>query len=193
MRPKILLNQFKNESGRPTTADQITTPDLTGIAQGADLPVKLGHDHLRERHFYWEVFRLREAGTMRSCRHELQRLLTNSELDAYSASIQIQQPLVGLAFAYVERMVLDCFIEAIERVEIDSLKPVLGRLCDLFAISQIEQNAGWYMENGILSGHESQAITKLVDTICRELRPDAVALVDSFGIPDACLAAPIGL
>jgi len=29
--------------------------------------------------------------------------------------------------------------------------------------------------------------------LCAEVRPDAVALVDAFGIPDTSLAAPIGL
>ncbi len=32
-----------------------------------------------------------------------------------------------------------------------------------------------------------------VRRLCGELLPDAVALVDAFGIPDTCLAAPIGL
>ncbi|RMF01914.1 MAG: hypothetical protein D6772_04160, partial [Bacteroidetes bacterium] len=30
-----------------------------------------------------------------------------------------------------------------------------------------------------------------VDRLCAQIRPDAVALVDAFGIPDQLLAAPI--
>jgi hypothetical protein len=33
----------------------------------------------------------------------------------------------------------------------------------------------------------------MLNTLCEELRPDATAFVDAFGIPDAVLAAPIGL
>ena len=36
-------------------------------------------------------------------------------------------------------------------------------------------------------------VTRAVNDLCRALRPDAGELVDAFGIPDAVLAAPIGL
>jgi hypothetical protein len=36
-------------------------------------------------------------------------------------------------------------------------------------------------------------VTRVVNELCWAVRPDAVDLVDAFGIPDAVLAAPIGL
>ena len=38
---------------------------------------------------------------------------------------------------------------------------------------------------------KTKAIRKMVNQLCWEIRPDAVALVDAFAIPDSCLAAPI--
>jgi acyl-CoA oxidase len=70
--------------------------------------------------------------------------------------------------------------------------PLKG-LCDLFALEHLEQAKGWYLENGLMSGTESKAITRLVNRLCAQVRRDAIASVDAFGIPDACLAAPIAL
>jgi acyl-CoA oxidase len=101
--------------------------------------------------------------------------------------------LLDLAHAHVERVILERFDRMIATVQVQSLKPVLKRLCDLFALSEIEFNKGWYLEHGALTGLKSRAVTREVDTLCREIRQEAVHLVDSFGIPDSCLAAPIAL
>jgi acyl-CoA oxidase len=36
-------------------------------------------------------------------------------------------------------------------------------------------------------------VTRAVNDLCNEVRGDAEALVDAFGIPDEVLRAPIGL
>ena len=105
----------------------------------------------------------------------------------------MQRELLDLAHAHVERVILERFERIIATVQVQSLKLVLKRLCDLYALSEIESNKGWYLEHGALSGLKSRAVTREVDKLCREIRQEAVQLVDSFGIPDACLAAPIAL
>ena len=61
----------------------------------------------------------------------------------------------------------------------------------LWALWRIEQDRGWFLENGYLEGGKAKAIRALVNRLLAEVRPDALALVDAFGIPDNCLAAPI--
>ena len=113
--------------------------------------------------------------------------------DVYTAFTAMQRELLELAHAYVERVVLEQFVEAIGQIEDLPLKQTLTRVCCLFALWHLETNRAWYLENGVFSGAKSRAITRLVDKLCREVREEAVALVDSFGIPDSCLAAPIAL
>ena len=60
-------------------------------------------------------------------------------------------------------------------------------------MSHLEKGCAWFLENGLLSAARSRALTQTVDRLCAELRRDAVALVDAFGIPPECLAAPIAL
>jgi acyl-CoA oxidase len=56
-------------------------------------------------------------------------------------------------------------------------------LCDLYALSTIEADRGWWMEHGRLSSQRAKAIPREVDELRRRLRPIAVDLVDAFGIP----------
>ena len=65
----------------------------------------------------------------------------------------------------------------------------MKKLCQVFAISQIDKNKGWYLENGYMEGVKTKAIRKTLDQLCWEIRQDAVPLVDAFKIPDSCLSA----
>jgi acyl-CoA oxidase len=137
------------------------------------------------------MMRFRESTVLMACAEEFRDLATSK--DVYTAFTTMQRELLELAYAYVERVVLEKFVEAISMIDELPLKKTLTRVCRLFALWQLETNRAWYLETGVLSGAKSRAITRLVDQLCREVREEAVALVDSFGIPDSCLAAPIAL
>ncbi len=104
-----------------------------------------------------------------------------------------QNHLVQVSYAYVERIILEQFIGQIQRTEDQGCLAILKKLCQLFALSQMDNHKGWYLENGYMEGIKTKAIRKMVDQLCWEIRQDAVPLVDAFKIPDSCLAAPIGL
>ena len=70
-------------------------------------------------------------------------------------------------------------------------KNILDKLAQLYALSQIEKNKSWYLEDGYMEAVKTKAIRKMVNQLCWDIRPSAVALVDAFAIPDSCLAAPI--
>ena len=69
----------------------------------------------------------------------------------------------------------------------------MQRLLALFALHTIEDHAAWYLEHGFLEPAKVRAIRDELGALCAELRPDAVALVDAFAIPDNCLGAPIAI
>jgi len=149
--------------------------------------------HLLDADFQIMMFRFRESAALFSAAQEFHRLTSKKLLDQYAAFAHMQRELLDLAHAHIERVILEQFDRMIATVQVQSLKPVLKRLCDLFALSQIEFNKGWYLERGVLTGLKSRAVTREIDKLCREIRQEAVQLVDSFGIPDSCLAAPIAL
>ena len=148
--------------------------------------------HLRDSDFHCKAFRYREQDLVISAARRLKRRL-DSGMDSYQALIECQDHLVNLAQAYVERVILEQFIDGVAQVEDEALASVLGKLCNLYALSRIEVHKGWFLEHGYLEGNKTKAIRRQIDQLHRELAPDAVVLVDAFGIPDQLLAAPIAV
>ena len=138
-------------------------------------------------------FRFRESTLLLRAGGKFRRLTRHKAMDAYSAFIHLQPELLELAEAYAERQVLESFLEAVAHVPEQTLQRPLRKLADLFALYHLEKHKGWFLENGFMGGRRATAITSHVTRLCQEVRQDAVALVDAFGIPDQCLGAPIAL
>ena len=79
------------------------------------------------------------------------------------------------------------------RCEDPGSRAVLDQLCDLYALSTVEADRGWFQEHGRLSSTRSKATIKAVNALCAQLRPHAEALVEAYGIPDTALgdAVPV--
>ncbi|HEY3717327.1 MAG TPA: acyl-CoA dehydrogenase [Jatrophihabitantaceae bacterium] len=138
----------------------------------------------------WQVamFEWRERHLLETAARRLRA--AGASKDAFAAYTATQPHLLHLANAYADRLLLEAFMAGIETAP-ESVRPLLDRTCDLFALSTIEADRAWFAEHGRLSAHRSKAVIAAVDARCRELRPQASLLVDGFGIPDACITAPI--
>jgi acyl-CoA oxidase len=110
----------------------------------------------------------------------------------HEAAAQAQLALFRLAGAHIERVLLDQFALGIEQCAEPGVRDVLRSLRDLFALSVIEEARGWFLENELMAAAESRQLVCQVDDLCARLAPEAVALVDAFGIPEECLTSPIG-
>ena len=194
---KNLLSEFKDRLKKMRTAQLagfLLDQRLAAVAKrDPRFTFNISQSHLRDTDFQIVMFRFRESAALFSAAHEFRRLTSKMDLDQYVAFAQMQRELLDLAQAHIDRVILERFARIIATVYTHSLKPVLKRACDLFALSQIEINKGWYLEHGVLTGFKSRAVSRQVDKLCREVRDEAVQLVDSFGIPASCLAAPIAL
>jgi acyl-CoA oxidase len=148
--------------------------------------------HLLDPEFHLNAFSYRERDILTSAARRLKRHI-DSGMDSFDAFNVSQHHLVQVGFAYVERIVLQQFQLAVERTQDRGCRTVLKKLCDLFALSQLDKNKGWYLEQGYMEGVKTKAIRKLVNQLCWEIRQDAVPLVDAFNIPDKLLSAPIAV
>ncbi|MDT5135452.1 MAG: acyl-CoA oxidase, partial [Mycobacterium sp.] len=68
---------------------------------------------------------------------------------------------------------------------------VLNMVCDLYALSVIEDDKAWYIEHRYLSTDRAKAVTRAINERCRTLRPYAQLLVDGFGIPEQLRDVPM--
>ncbi|MEQ8904117.1 acyl-CoA dehydrogenase [Ekhidna sp.] len=148
--------------------------------------------HLLDAEFHLSAFRYREKDILTSAAKRFKKHL-DAGMDSFDAFNQTQYHMVNVGHAYVERLILEQFLEGISKVEDQQCKDALTKLCQLFALSQIEKNKGWYLEHDYMTGSKTKAIRKMVNQLCWEVRQDAVALVDAFNIPDNCLSALIAV
>ena len=152
---------------------------------------KTESDHLRSLDFHNSAFQYRADQMLLSAGRRLQRRIKEDDMEPFEAFVDVQDHLVQLARAEAERVILDRFADAIEDVSDEALLRTLNRLRELFALSRIEDDLDWFLEAGYVEGGKAKAIRGEVNDLCDELRPSAEGLVNAFGIPDACLAAPI--
>jgi acyl-CoA oxidase len=102
-----------------------------------------------------------------------------------------QDHVIKAAHAHVERIVLEAFVDKLAEVPAGPERDALALLCDLYALSCIETDRGWFLEHGRLSNARSKAVTAQVNELGRRVRPLAQQLVDGFGIPREMLATEL--
>ena len=191
---KSRLTEFKQEFSNIDffgILNYVGAQAKTSITEMNPLTIRnTDEDHLLDPEFQLSAFKFRERDILTSAARRLKKHL-DSGMDSFDAFNQTQYHLVNVGHAYIERIILEQFVAQVERTKDKACKAVLKKLCDLFALSQIEKNKGWYLEHDYMEGVKTKAIRKLINKLCWEIRQEAVPLVDAFKIPDSCLSAPI--
>ncbi len=193
---KGLLSGYKRQFGEMDLfglVRYLTGRAMTSVAELNPIVVRNTDEaHLRGSEFQLAAMRWRELHLLASVARRLKKRI-DAGADSFQALIECQAHLLETARAHVERLVLERFIAGVKSCDDKSLRKVLGTLVDLYALEHIERDRGWFLEHGYIESGKSKAIRKLVNRLCREVREQAVPLVDAFGIPDALLAAPIAM
>ena len=108
----------------------------------------------------------------------------SKEMSAFDAFNAVQDHVLHAASAHIDRVILEAFVAGIESCEDDEARKLLGTVCDLYALSVIEDDKAWFMEHRYVSTERAKAVTRGINDRCRMLRPYAEMLVDGFGIPE---------
>jgi acyl-CoA oxidase len=147
---------------------------------------------LLDRESQLELFRWREAHVTAGIAQRFRRGIDEG-YDPFEVFRAVQNHAANAARAHMERVILEAFAAAVEQSPEGPIRDALNRLCDLHALHQIELDRGYLQEHGRLTGPRCKAVTRAVNDLCNQVRGDAEALLDAFGIPDQVLRAPIGL
>jgi acyl-CoA oxidase len=129
-----------------------------------------------------KMFEDREQYLLSSVARRLQA--KSNEMSAFDAFNTVQDHVLHAARAHIDRVVLEAFVAGIDSCEDDEAREVLNMVCDLYALSVIEDDKAWYIEHRYLSTDRAKAVTRGINERCRLLRPYAATLVDGFGIPE---------
>ncbi|KAG2324078.1 hypothetical protein Bca52824_006806 [Brassica carinata] len=103
-----------------------------------------------------------------------------------SLCLQSHQISEDLSKAFTEKAILQAVLDADAKLPIGSIKDVFGIVRSMYALICMEEDPS-FLRYGYLSRDNVRDVRREVSKLCGELRPHALALVTSFGIPDAFL------
>jgi acyl-CoA oxidase len=160
---------------------------LSGLA--ADLrPGRDDGAQLLDRDQQLRLLRWRHEHLLQGVARRLKRGI-DARREPFEVLIDCQDHLQCAAEAWVDVAVLEAFADAVERCQDATLRPLLDRLCSLHALTRVQAERGWYQEHGRLTAARSKAVTKAVNALCAQLRPDAALLIEAFGVPATASSA----
>lgn len=191
---KGLLSDFRQEfhgGGYMPIVRFLSGQFLTLLSERNPITIrKSDQEHLLDPEFQLAAFHFRERANLISVGQRMQNFI-KKRTNPYDAYLKCQNHMLVLAEAYVERIILENFIAVTKNVKDADLKKQLKTMCDLYALSTIEQHKGWYLEKDYMEGKKTKAIRQMVEKLSKNLRNDALFLVEAFAIPDQCLGADI--
>lgn len=117
--------------------------------------------------------------------------------EAFDAVNACAEHMLAAARAHTDRVVLESFVAGYDTCRDEYIRSLLVKVCDLYALSVIEENRAWYLEHNRIDGTRSKAIRAAVDELCADLRGRALELVEGLGVPEgwivsAMLEPPVG-
>ncbi|CAM8878388.1 unnamed protein product [Rhodiola kirilowii] len=149
------------------------------------IPSSVTSSTLRSSQFQNDILCLRERDLLNRFAGEVSQHLSKglSRESAFMTSYVLAEDL-GRAFS--ERAIYQYFLEAEAGLPAGPMKDVLGLLRSMYALISIEEDTS-FLRYGYLTLEVAAAVRNEVIKLCSDLRPHALPLVSSLGIPDAFL------
>ncbi|XP_009783430.1 acyl-coenzyme A oxidase 3, peroxisomal isoform X3 [Nicotiana sylvestris] len=149
------------------------------------VPSQLKSSAMRQSQFQNDIFCLRERDLLERFAAEVSLCQSQGKSKEYAFTLNYQLA-EDLGRAFSDRAVLHTFLEAEATVTSGPLKDILGLVRSMYVLVTLEEDVA-FLRYGYLSTDNAAVVRKEVANLCSELRPHALSLVSSFGIPDAFL------
>jgi len=143
---------------------------------------------LLDRGTQLSLFEDREQHVLETAARRLQRAGKDKD-QAFEIFNNAQDHVVRAGRVHIDRVVLEAFTAGIARCEDPEAQALLRDVCDLYALSVIEEDKAWFMEHKRLSATRSKAVTSEVNNLLEKLRPYTLILIEGFAVPEKSLGA----
>ncbi|HUF75499.1 MAG TPA: acyl-CoA dehydrogenase [Longimicrobiales bacterium] len=187
---KGLLSRFRDEMGDLTLRKALQyLGERAETALGQLNPVvtrRTDAGHLLDPDFHRAALAYREERLLRSAAQRIRARLDEG-IDSFQAVTQVQDHLVTLARAHVERVLAESLQDAVARAPTPALSDGLAAVSALYALSRIEEDRGWFLESGYIEGNKARAVRERVAALCDEVRELSAPLVEGLGVPEGVL------
>lgn len=144
--------------------------------------------NLLDRGTQLDLFEDREKHVLETAARRLQRAAKDKD-KAFEIFNNAQDHVIKAGRVHIDRVVLEAFTAAIARCKDPEAQNLLRDVCDLYALSIIEDDKAWFMEHRRLTAARSKAVTAEVNTLLVKLRPYTKILIEGFAIPEESLGA----
>ena len=122
------------------------------------------------------MFDERERHVLESLARRYQQAMRLPKSARFGAINELQDHLLTLARVHTDRLILGSFVAGIEACEDQAAKRMLNTLCDLYVIDNLEADRAWFTDHSFMTQARSKSLTRTLNHLCGELRPDALAL-----------------
>ena len=146
---------------------------------------------LTSRGWHVSMFEDRERHTLEGLAKRMRAAGKASTQDSFAATNACQEHMLAAARAHTDRVVLEAFIAGIEAVTDPYVKSVLIQVCDLYALTVLEENKGWLLEHERIDSTRAKAISQAVLDLSASLSRQAIPLVEGLGVNEEWLNAAI--
>ena len=136
-----------------------------------------------ERGWQLKMFEFREKHALEGAIRRLRKNSTTEGMAPFDMFNDVQDHVLKTAQTHIERVVLEAFVDGVDRTTDPAAQALLDKLCDLYALAAIEDDKAWFLEHGQLTPSRAKLLTSTVNQLHRELRPHMTTLVDAFAIP----------
>lgn len=157
------------------TASKIKEKNPIAIRQSSEV-------HLMNHEFHLAAFRYRESRQSYLLAKRLTQMTSRLKYPFFTAWNESTVEVNALAQAHIERVVLEQFVYAVDNLKVPELRRPLDMLVSLYALTRIEADS-WFLSSGYISALKHDAVTKFINTLCTQLQPFALGLINAFKVP----------
>ena len=149
-------------------------------------------DHLMSEEFLKDAFDFRYQKTLFTLADRMRKFVQR-KVDGHDIFLNTQLHMIDLADAYIDKITMEAFFEAVDQSPEGSVRKALRTQCVFYGLHKIYEHRGWYLETDYMEGNKSKAIRGHMNKMMKDHKSDLLAWVDSFGIPDQLIQAPIAI
>ncbi len=149
-------------------------------------------EHLLDQKFHFHAFNYRKRKILMSLSERMQKYIKRG-VDSHQVFLKVQNHMMDLADAFIEQVTLESFYKHIDSCKDAETKAALTALAQLYALDNIMENRGWFLESDYMDGSKTKAIRRIITNLYQNIKPNALGLVQAFAIPDELLSAPIAM
>ncbi len=187
-----LLTDFKRGIDRSRLLNALSWAgkSVNLVAQSNFSTRKATSEELNNQSFFDKALRFKVDSLRYSLARRVRARLAE-DMDIFDALALCQDHCLALANAHCEEKAYRCLRNMIESNPPGWDRRLLERALALFALSRIEADRGWFLEQGYINGRQSQTIRNEVLALCAQMAADAPIIVDAFELSPQSLNCPM--